>query len=161
MITPTEYLFSGHPVGEARADHGHAPVPSKAGGQLHGSGHGAADGHHAAHTNGRAGHPYHLCAHGHKEMNYRKKALGWKAYYQCDSFAPFQVMLPRYHVETVYPGRWFGAGHYNMKEKWWTFGIQGFATIGGGLGIGYFQYWVRMHRNGWVIKNKGAITGID
>jgi len=164
MINPTEFLYGGGGGGHGHGHEGHG----------HGSAVGAprsteaikiVGGHHHPVAAGPLskyrgqGNPYHLCAHGHHEMNYRKKALGWGAYKYADPFAPFSAMLPRYHVETVYPGRWFAAGHYNLREQGLKFALSTWGCIASGATIALTQYYVRMSRNGWIIRNKGAVRG--
>ena len=102
---------------------------------------------------------FRMCATSHKEMNYRKERLGWKAYNYTDPFLPFQSKRPSRHVETIHPGSWFGAGHYNIRKSYWVMysWLPMTGIIGGGLG--YAVYMTKMMRNGWVLKNQGAVVG--
>eukprot|EP00759_Apiculatamorpha_spiralis_P018169 PhF_6_TR24526/c0_g1_i1/m.33860 len=150
MITPTSYLY-GAAVTDPCHDHSHVPAPNKGV-----PGHG-----YTPNPRGGYGTHYHMCAHAHHEMNYRKKHLGWKAYAQSDSFAPFQTVLPRRHMEGLYPGRWFAAGHYDLRVTRLSNTLCHFSTCFLGFGVLALYYVVRHTRNGWVIKNKGAVSGTD
>lgn len=141
-------------------------------------------GSHAAHDAGHHGHaPAHIIKgsapythsttlswiHAHKELNYRKKALGWGAYSakNCDVFAPFANTYPARHIETKLPGMWMGAGHLRVCPEqfgWrsWKFHARFALVPMASLGLFAFMYWWRIaHLNGWTIKNKGAVSGGD
>jgi hypothetical protein len=106
------------------------------------------------------------CVHYHKEMNYRKKPLGWKAYSKenMDIWGEAMNPLPWRHAETKFPGIWMGCGHHNPKQwgwahmfvarKWWCI------TYGGSL-VPLLTYWKRMNDNGFEQKNMGAVFGMD
>lgn len=102
--------------------------------------------------------------HLHSEMNYRKKELGYAAYTykHTDYYAPWQTTSPCRHIQKPLPGSWFGAGHWNcylnhnVAWKLWT---RSFICLGSLYPI--YAHWRRMTRNGWQVKNKAAVYGID
>ena len=104
--------------------------------------------------------------HGHREMNYRKKALGFKAYHKehMDIWAPFANKAPFRHMETAAPGTWFAAGHLAIHQ--WGFwklplNIKAWLCWGVPFVVGIFAYVFRYAKGGWVEKNKGAVFGFE
>ncbi len=100
--------------------------------------------------------------HGHREMNYRKKSLGFKAYTKehMDIWAPFANKAPFRHMETATPGMWFAAGHNDLfsgaPNRYWgktfLFMVVPFPYM-------YFCYRFRFAKGGYVQKNVGAVFG--
>ncbi|CAD2222445.1 hypothetical protein AGDE_00223 [Angomonas deanei] len=109
-----------------------------------------------------------LKLHAHKEGNFRVKPMGWKAWNSKqfkDPFAPFELTTPTHHLDRPFSGAWFGFGHFALKNFFgplhWKFALRlSFWGIGG-LGVGLFTYGLRMHRNGWEWKNRGAVFSMD
>jgi hypothetical protein len=103
--------------------------------------------------------------HFHSEANYRKIHAGWKAYSKenMDIFGQ-TIPFPVRHFETKLPGMWMGAGHHNPKQwgpynwvlarKWWLITY-------GGAAMPMFTFYKRVHDNGFEVKNRGAVFGMD
>lgn len=151
------------------------------------SGHGAEVAH-AAHGHGHAAHAKKLIpgsagyynrsdlgwVHGHHEMNYRKKALGMKAYStkgeaHFDIWAPFANKLPYRHQETSAPGLWFAAG--TPLDLWsWSKGVipwlrwplmgKSLLWMGTPFLVQAFAHNFRFTKGGSVQKNVGAVFGV-
>lgn len=100
--------------------------------------------------------------HFHKEANYRKKPLGFAAYSMKNMDIWGNQSMPLRHIETKMPGTWFAGGHVplafnyrgRMARKW-------FAVYGGGVGMAMLNYTWRMHKNGWELRNRGAVYGME
>ncbi|KAF8284771.1 hypothetical protein TcYC6_0042340 [Trypanosoma cruzi] len=109
-----------------------------------------------------------LRMHAHREGNFRARPAGWRAWRDPalqDPYAPFVMQSPTRHVDRQGAGMWFGMGHFAMKNFFgilhWRlamrlsiWGILGFAIPGA-------TYALRMHRNGWEWKNRGAVFAMD
>eukprot|EP00760_Papus_ankaliazontas_P005276 PhM_4_TR1247/c4_g1_i4/m.28343 len=145
MISPTSFLYGGSAVSAAPTGTPAKASPGGAAGESRGIYKGV----------------YKLCAHPHAEMNYRKKPLGLAGYKLADPFAPFQVSLPRRHAETPFSGMWFACGHYHPKQTYFKRCLQTFVPIFVGSIVGVAPWCTRMQRNGWIVKNKGAVSGTD
>ncbi len=107
--------------------------------------------------------------HAHKEMNYRKKALGIKAYSPeyMDPYAAFQTTYPYRHVETCRPGTWFGAAHFIVTPEHfgpycWKWAAKTMFSPLTGVFLVCFGWWFRIgYINHYGIRNKGAVSGND
>jgi hypothetical protein len=102
--------------------------------------------------------------HGHHEMNYRKKSLGWAAYSKenMDPFAPFANKTPFRHMETSTPGLWFAAGHLGIFHwGWlrWPLWSKTILYMVVPFPFSYFAYRFRYAKGGYVQKNVGAVFG--
>lgn len=104
--------------------------------------------------------------HFHAEANYRKQPAGWKAYSKAnmDIFGQTASPWPMRHFETKLPGIWFAAGHHNPKlwgwGQWFVFRKWVLLT-GSGVAAPLLTLYKRMRDNGFEIKNRGAVFGIE
>lgn len=107
--------------------------------------------------------------HAHHEPNFRKAPVGWAGWnspkYQ-DPFAPYMQQTPVRHVEKgAMFGMWFGMGHFALKNFFGPLHWKFWARTGGigfcGWSAALFFYSVRMSKNGWQWKNRGAVFGME
>ena len=109
--------------------------------------------------------------HHHKEYPYKKQRLGWAAWSppHYEPFATFEHTTPCRHFNRWYMGSEHGAGHFAFpRPGTWTVGmfmrhwLKSLNFIGiVGVPLSLFDWWWRMHRNGWEWLNKGAVIGSD
>ncbi|CBZ23435.1 conserved hypothetical protein [Leishmania mexicana MHOM/GT/2001/U1103] len=109
-----------------------------------------------------------LRVHPHHEPNFRACPVGWKAWNSkqyMDPWAPYPLTSPVRHVDRPFSGMWFGMGHFALKNffgpfhwKFWA-RVSFFGTLGWVYSLG--SYALRMHRNGWEWKNRGAVFSMD
>lgn len=109
-----------------------------------------------------------LKMHPHKEGNFRARPVGWKGWnskeYQ-DPWAPFMLTSPLRHVDRQFAGIWFGMGHFAIKDFFgplsWKLALRlSFWGIGGwSFALG--TYFLRMYKNGWEWKNRGAVFEME
>lgn len=109
-----------------------------------------------------------LRMHTHHEPNFRARPVGWKGWnskqYQ-DPWAPFPMTSPVRHVDRLFCGIWFGMGHFAIKNFFGPFSWKLAARLSfwGVAGWTYAlgTYALRMHRNGWQWKNRGAVFEME
>ncbi|AAZ12770.1 uncharacterized protein TEOVI_000529600 [Trypanosoma equiperdum] len=109
-----------------------------------------------------------LRLHGHKEPNFRARPAGWKGWNDPklqDPWAPFAQQSPCRHVERQGAGCWFAMGHFALKDFFgvlhWRFWARIAIWGGSGMSIALWTYALRMHRNGWEWKNRGAVFAME
>ncbi|EPY23846.1 hypothetical protein STCU_07424 [Strigomonas culicis] len=109
-----------------------------------------------------------LRLHKHEEGNFRARPMGWKAWNSkqfMDPFAPFALTTPVRHVDRAFSGIWFGMGHFALKNFFgplnWKFALR--LSIWGvaGIAVALLTWALRMHRNGWEWKNRGAVYSME
>ena len=102
--------------------------------------------------------------HAHHEPNFRKAPLAWKAYHHpnMDTWAPLSMREPIRHYERATPGMWFAAGHMDLRKfPTWKLLIKTNWFMLTGTFLAYLNWQRRMHLNGYVIKNQGAVDGFS
>lgn len=109
-----------------------------------------------------------LRMHPHHEPNYRARPVGWKGWNSkqyMDPWAPFALTTPVRHVDRPFSGIWFGMGHFALKNffgplhwKFWL-RVSFLGVVGWIYALG--TYALRMHRNGWEWKNRGAVFSME
>lgn len=109
-----------------------------------------------------------LRLHAHHEPNFRARPVGWKAWNSkqyMDPWAPYPLTSPVRHVDRPFSGIWFGLGHFAIKDYFGVFSWKLWArlsflgTVGWTYALG--TYALRMHRNGWEWKNRGAVFAME
>lgn len=107
--------------------------------------------------------------HAHAEPNFRKRPVGWAGWANpkyCDPYQPYMQQTPVRHVDRgSFNGMWFGMGHFAIKNHFgfmhWKMWLRlAFCGVTG-LVVSAFVYCLRMSRNGWQWKNRGAVFGLD
>ncbi|KAH9588794.1 hypothetical protein LSM04_007845 [Trypanosoma melophagium] len=109
-----------------------------------------------------------LRMHAHHEPNYRARPAGWAGWNDKrlqDPYAPFAQQSPCRHVDRMFAGIWFGMGHFALRNFFgplhWRFAARlMFWGVAGWL-YALWTYGLRMHRNGWEWKNRGAVFAME
>ncbi|RNF05559.1 hypothetical protein TraAM80_04498 [Trypanosoma rangeli] len=109
-----------------------------------------------------------LRLHAHHEPNFRAQPAGWRGWTDPklqDPYAPFMLQSPVRHVDRQCAGMWFGMGHFALKNFFgichWRFALRIAFWGVGGWAFSLGTYALRMHRNGWQWKNRGAVFAMD
>mmetsp|Transcript_29016 Transcript_29016/g.33527 ORF Transcript_29016/g.33527 Transcript_29016/m.33527 type:complete len:144 (+) Transcript_29016:31-462(+) len=110
-----------------------------------------------------------ITVHPHEEPNFRKRPVGWAGWNSpkyTDPFAPFVQQTPVRHVDRgAFFGMWFGMGHFALKNFFgplhWKFWLRVAFCGVAGWGAALALYSLRMWKNGWQWKNRGAVYGLD